>query len=282
VKTNILVTSDTHVGSIYGLMPPDFISSDDREVALNLGQVHLWNCWSHLCKEVGGQKIDAVVHNGDSVDGLQQIQKGSELCLPIPGDQAEAAAMAMRSLLKAAGSPTFYAIQGTEYHDSKGGREAEAFAKALGAVSFGGPGTGKYSRDALDLEIDGVIVNFCHHIGGTGGGFTRASSADREGIYSALAGKDGKMPKSDCVVRSHQHYFVHVEHASKHIVISPCWQLPTRFSRKNSLYKNLPDIGALLITVDPAAKKRGDDPISIRKFLYPLPPVETTKLRRAN
>ena len=282
MKTNILVVSDTHTGSIYGLMPPGFMASDDREVSVNPGQKHLNKCWSHLCGEVEKVNIDAVVHNGDVVDGHQQAQHGTELCLPIHGDQAVAATVLMSQLLTAAGKPAFYAIQGTEYHDAKGGREAEAVAQALGAVSFNGPGTGKFSRDALDLDIDGVIINFCHHIGGTGGGLSRASSADREGVYSALAGKDGKVPKADCVVRSHQHYFVHVEHASKHIVITPCWQLPTRFSRKCSLYKNLPDIGALLITVDPEAKKRGDDPIAIRKFLYPLPPIGTTKLQRVN
>jgi hypothetical protein len=90
------------------------------------------------------------------------------------------------------------------------------------------------------------------------------------------------MPRADCVVRSHLHYFTHVEHAAKHIVITPCWQLQTRFMRKLSLYRCIPDIGAVLITVDPQAKKNGDDPISIRKFLYPLPAIGTTKLQRSN
>jgi hypothetical protein len=181
--------------------------------------------------------------------------------------------------LDAAGNPPFYAIQGTEYHDAKGGREAKAFAKELGAVPFSGLGTGKYSRDALDLDIDGVVVNFNHHIGGAGGVY-RATAADREGVFSAIAGKDGKMPKADAVFRSHLHYFVHVEHASKHITITPAWQLQTRFMRKLSLYKMLPDIGAIICTVDPEAKKRGEDPIAIRKILYSLPEVKTTKLRR--
>jgi hypothetical protein len=261
-------------------MPPGFVGSDDREVLLNPGQKHLWACWEHLCGEVSKLKIDVIVHNGDMVDGHQQAQHGTELCLPIHGDQAEAAEVAMRKLLKAAGSPTLFCISGTEYHDAKGGREAEAVAKALGAQPFNGLGTGKYSRDCLDLEIDGVVVDFCHHIQGAGGMY-RGTPTDREGIFSALAGKDGKAPKADAVFRSHLHYFVHTEHASKHIAIVPCWQLQTRFGRKLSRYKCIPDIGAVLVTVDPEAKKRGDDPISIRKFLYPLPPVGTTKLRRA-
>lgn len=278
-KTNILVVGDTHVGSLYGILPDKFIGSDDREVTLNPGQRHLWNCWDHLCGEVSKIKIDAIVHNGDMVDGHQRAQGGTELSLPIWADQTEAAIILMRKLLSAAGKPAFYQIQGTEYHDEKGGTAAEDVARALGATSYNGLGTGKYSRDCLDLDIDGVVLDFCHHIQGAGGLY-RGTPTDREGVFSALAGKDGKAPKADAVFRSHLHYFVHTEHASKHIAIVPCWQLQTRFMRKLSRYKMIPDIGAILVTVDPEAKKNGEDPISIRKFLYPLPPVGTTKLRR--
>jgi Calcineurin-like phosphoesterase len=280
LKTKILVLGDTHVGSLYALMPPGFVGSDDREVSLNAGQVHLWNCWEHLCAEVAKEKIDAVVHNGDIVDGHQQAQRGTELCLPIWADQAEAAIVAMKPLLKAAGNPTYYQIQGTEYHDDKGGAAAEQVARGLGATKFAGLGTGQYSRDCLDLDIDGVVLDFCHHIQGAGGLY-RGTPTDREGIFSALAGKDGKAPKADGVFRSHLHYFVHTEHASKHICIVPCWQLQTRFMRKLSRYRMIPDIGAIIVTVDPEAKRAGEDPISIRKILYPMPVVGTTKLRRA-
>lgn len=277
-KTNILVVSDTHVGSIYGLMPPGFKASDDREVLLNPGQQYLWECWEDMIRWAKPYSVAAIIHNGDVIDGKQQAQRGTELCLPIPADQAEAAEMAFAPLLKAAGNPSIYLIQGTEYHDAKGAREMEAFGKAIGAVQHRGLGTGRYSRDGLDLEIDGVVLNFAHHISG-GGGFYRATAADREGVLSALAGKEGKLPKADAVFRSHLHYFVRVEHESKHICITPCWQLQTRFMRKLSTYKCLPSIGAVMVTVDPDAKREGLDPIHIAKRLYPLPAVKTTKLR---
>jgi hypothetical protein len=40
----------------------------------------------------------------------------------------------------------------------------------------------------------------------------------------------------------------------------------------------LPDIGAVLIWVDGAAKRRHEDPIRIEKILYDLPKIGTTKL----
>jgi hypothetical protein len=228
---------------------------------------------------VAKMPIDAVVHNGDVIDGHQHRQKATELCLPMVGDQAEAAAKALWNLKKKLNDCPWYFIQGTEYHETEAARELEAVAKDLGGVSYMGLGTGKYSRDCLDLDVDGVVIDFSHHIS-TGGGIYRASPADREGIWSALAGKEGKAPKADAVVRSHIHYYTHVEHASKHIIITPCWQLQTRFMRKLSRYKMIPDIGAVIITVDADAKRDGLDPIHVNKILYPLPDMKPTKLEK--
>ena len=147
MSTRILVLSDTHVGSVFALMPPKFNSSDDREVSLNAGQEHLWSCWEHLISAVSKEKIDVIVHNGDVIDGKQEAQRGTELCLPIHGDQAEAAEAALRPMFKACGNPPSYWVQGTEFHDQKNGRELEAVAKGLGAIPYNGLGTGKYSRD---------------------------------------------------------------------------------------------------------------------------------------
>ena len=39
---NILVIGDVHVGSMYGLLPPDFVSCDGAEKPQNEGQKYLW------------------------------------------------------------------------------------------------------------------------------------------------------------------------------------------------------------------------------------------------
>lgn len=277
----VLVVSDLHCGSIFGMLPPNFLSSADVVVNQNPLQKYTWDCWVDLCKRVGDiPEICAVVVNGDAVDGGQRMQNGSELCLPLIADQASAAYECLR-FLKDHVKPKvpFYFVQGTEYHDAKAGRELETVAERLGAKPYGSlvNGTGKFSREFLDLEIDGVVLNFAHGIG-VAGGFYRATAVDREGIWSALAGKEGKAPKADAVIRSHCHFFVHVEHASKHIAITPCWQLQTRYMRKNSVYRMMPDLGAMIIWLDGDLKKRGEDPIVVRKVMYSLPPIRSTKL----
>jgi hypothetical protein len=274
----VLVVSDPHCGSIFGMLPPDFTTSDDKTVGQNVGQKHLWQCWVDMGQAVAAHPIVAVVVNGDVIDGAQGAQRGTELALPMLADQALAAEMCLRDLRgRLKERAKWYFVQGTEYHDSAAGREVESVARGIGATPYVGPGTGRYSREALDLDVDGVVLNFAHHISASGGLY-RATAPDREGVWSALGGKEGKVPRADVVVRSHVHCFTHVEHPSKHVVVTPCWQLQTRFMRRKSYYRMVPDIGVVLLWIDGAAKKKGEDPVVVQKLLYPLPPLKPVKL----
>jgi hypothetical protein len=260
------------------MLPPDFQTSDDGAKKQNPGQRYLWECWQYLIKRVAGLPVAAVVVNGDCIDGRQEAQRGTELALPMLEDQTAAAEKCLLTLkagIKA--KPKWYFTQGTEYHDAKAGREVEVLARALGATPYSGLGTGRYCREVLDLEIDGVVCNFAHGIS-CSGGLYRATAPDREAVWSALAGKEGKMPKADALVRSHAHYFVHLEHQTKHAAICPAWQLQTRFMRKNSVYRMLPDIGAILLWIDGEAKARREDGVFVEKILFELPKIGTTKL----
>lgn len=260
------------------MLPPGFKSSADIEIKQNPGQAYLWKCWEHFAEEVSKMPIAAVVCNGDAIDGEQRKQRGSELCLPLLADQTRAAAECLKYIKgKLKNNPKWYFVTGTPYHDSEAGREVEVLAGELGATPYEGPGSGHKSRRSLDLDVDGVICNFSHGIS-VSSGFYRSTAPDREGVFSALAGKEGKVPKADIVVRSHAHYFVGVQHENKWIVVSPCWELQTSYMAKNSAYRMLPSIGGIVIKIDPGAKKRREDPIGLKKFIYDLPPFKVTKL----
>jgi hypothetical protein len=280
---SVLILNDLHAGSIFGMMPPDFRTSADAVVGQNPGQKHLWSSWLDLAKRASKGKLDAVVVNGDAIDGPQVKSRGQECTLPDLNDQERAAIETLEIITNTIRGPSgkvpLYFVQGTEYHDGRGAENFENIAHKMGGVHYNGLGTGRFSHEVLDLEFDGVVLNIAHHVGG-GGGITRGNSLDKEMIMSALAGKIGKFPKADCVIRAHMHFFCHVEHASKHGVIVPSWQLQTRFMRHRSVYQMVPDIGSVIIHIDPEAKKRGEDPIRIQKFLYPLPTLEAHKFVR--
>jgi len=262
MAVRILVVSDLHVGSVYGLLPPGYHDSRGNEIRQNIGQKYLWDCWMDLAARLKRLRPDVVVVNGDLVDGRR-----GELCLQSPVDQAEACLQVLQAL-GCRGAKWFF-IQGTEFHDSEVGREVEVVASRIG-TAYTGLGAGVYTREVLDLECGGVVVNFAHGIS-TGAGLYRAVAIDREALWSALAGKVGCLPKADVIVRSHAHYFVHVEHASKHAVVTPCWQLQTRFMRRRSVYRMVPDIGAVVLDVAPGQ-------VRVRKILYPLPSLKPVSL----
>ena len=277
----VAVISDTQVGSIYGTMPKDFMSGDDRRIDLNPGQAYLYRCWVDMCQRLRGIAPDIIVFNGDEIDGQQEArgQKGTELCLPLIADQCRAfRQLADMAISSCPTRPSIYAVAGTSYHVGLANSHIEQLMEHLGAEPYYGPGTGKYSREVLDLEIDGVDINFAHHIS-VSGGLYRATAPDREAVWSALAGKEGKMAKADALVRSHVHHYVHVEHESKHAVITPCWQLQSQFMRRHSVYRMLPSLGIVWLKVDPEAKRAGEDPIIVRKVLYKLPPFVTIKAK---
>lgn len=267
--------SDLHAGSIYGILPQGFDTYTGAHIEQNAAQQYLWRCWLDFCERAKAFKPEAIIVNGDVVDGDQHRNKGAELTLVSPDDQVRAAVQALQKLPTA----KFYLTQGTPYHVGDWNAAEESVACEMYATEYQSVGTGRKCREVLWLDIDGVIIEAAHHIA-VSTGFYRLTALDREGQWSAMSSKDATkgVPKADLLIRSHVHYFGLAEHASKKIVTTPCWQLQTRYMRKNSVTRMLPDIGGLLIEIDPTAKERGEDPCHVRKELYRLPPVAVTKL----
>jgi len=275
-----LVVSDLHGGSIYGMQPPNFLTYQRIPVNSNPGQEYLWECWLDFSKRAKRFDPEFVIVNGDCVDGPQKKNHGSEISLPDPKDQALAAIETLKVLKRSVSRHAkWYFTQGTPYHVGHFGDAEEGIAEALGGQTYPSVGTGWRCREILWLNVGGVVIEAAHHIS-TSTGFYRLTSLDREMQWSAITAKDTSkgVPKVDLVVRSHVHSFSAGEHASKQGVTTPCWQLQTRFMRKNSTTRMLPDIGGIFLDIDPSAKRHGEPPIQIIKELYNLPPVEVASL----
>lgn len=274
-----VIVSDLQCGSIYGILPPAFETSEGIIKPQNAGQDYLWRCWDDATYRAGQFDPDFIVFNGDAVDGKQQAQKGTELSLQLMVDQKRAACTCLKLLKTRCPRAKWYFVAGTVYHVQDGAEAEEDIARQLGAERYMGAGPGRLVHEVLDLDVDGVILNFAHHIS-VASGFYRATAADREGQWSAMTAKDPSkgIPKADVVVRSHVHFFIHLEYPSKHIIQTPAWQLQTRFMRRHSAYRMLPDIGTIHLEIDGEAKRKGDDPCHVEKILYSLPPAPTTKL----
>ena len=275
-----LFISDIHCGSIFGLLPPDFTLYDGSYKGLNPGQAYLWDCWAHLCQQAGLFKPDFVVANGDLVDGPQRKNQGAELCLGSPKDQSKAAVECLKLLQQYCPGASWYFTQGTPYHVGEWNDAEETIACELGGQTYHSVGVGGRCREILWLSVEGVIIEAAHHIG-VSQGFYRSTALDREMQWSAMTGKDpGKgVPRADLIVRSHVHYYNQVGHASKLGFTTPCFQLQTRYMRKHSTSRMLPDIGGVFVQIDGSAKLEGKPPVTITPEIYRLPPLEVSTLR---
>ena len=65
MQRKILVLNDLHVGSSYGLLPPNFTDTMGNVHTQNLGQQYLWERFTATMRRLQPQKIDAIVINGD-------------------------------------------------------------------------------------------------------------------------------------------------------------------------------------------------------------------------
>jgi len=271
--------SDLHAGSAYGLLPPNFAKYDGTLQPPNAGQQYLWECWKDFCERAHRFKPDFIVHNGDAVEGPQRKSNGYELCLVPSKDQCDAAVDVLSLLKRKCPKAKWFFTAGTPYHVGEWNEIEEAIAVRMGAEQYPSVGFGKYCREVLWANVEGVQIEVTHHPAGSSTGFYRMTTLDRDGQWSALAAKDATkgIPKSEVLFRSHHHFFGVVEHASKLIVQLPCWKLQDRHSRKGGLHRFHPDIGGVLVEFNGSTKEASDRCV-IRKELYDLPKVEIVTL----
>lgn len=265
-EKRVVVVSDTHNGSFYGLLPPEFITYEGVPKLQNAGQEFLWECWLHFVNCVEEFSPHAVILNGDIIDGPQRKQHGAELSLPDARDQRRAAIATLKVLRSVTRKAKWYATQGTPYHVGHFGDAEEDIAEAMGCTPYPSVGAGNLCREVLRLDVDGVILEAAHHIGFAP--VNRSMPLERE-LRAAWA------EPADLMIRSHVHYHKMVDNRA---VTTPCWQLQTRFGRKSSVHHVKPSIGGTYIRIDPSAKKRGHTPCQVDWELYQTPALPVVKL----
>jgi len=150
----ILILSDLHVGSLWGLWPPSFSTVDARtgdtlKFIQNKTQKGLWKHWEKMLREVPDPEI--IILNGDLIDGLAYRDKGRGLVTPNLTWQAEACLDILKTLPKV---PTYF-TQGTGYHELDDGRPVEEhLAREMGG-EFG---------DDLIIDECGIRMQVGHTI----------------------------------------------------------------------------------------------------------------------
>ena len=193
VKTKskrVLIVSDFHCGHEVGLTPPEWNPS---YAADHMSKYRSY-MWEKFNEEVEALKpIDILVANGDLVDGRGDRQGSLELIILDRQKQAEMAAQIISGL----GAKSLYMTRGTDYHVGPEESWENLVADKLNAERIG---------DVINLDVNGLTMNFRHHIGGSQTPIGRTTPLAREAVWNVLWSVRQGFPLADVIVRSHVHY----------------------------------------------------------------------------
>ena len=252
----IVLLSDLHVGSTIGLWPPDFVSNEGNPIGQNKFQEWLWQCWQDAAKwsaKVIGKDAFEIVLNGDLVEGIHH--RSLQVMTPDVGDQSEAVKQVLEPL--AAKAARLHIVKGTECHTRNDEIRIGNYLKASKCQA-----TGQRAHDTLDLECNGVLYNFAHHISTTARSYLEASAHSITlGNISHTRARSGKqVPQIIC--RGHRHRHGIWDDGNQMSVITGAWQGLTRHG-----YKVVPDAvpQPSIVIFDHRNTERGDQPIVHRR-----------------
>jgi hypothetical protein len=252
----VMLMSDLHVGSTVGLWPKDFVSNEGNPVGQNEFQKWLWECWEDMLvwaqKVIGKDQFDLVI-NGDLVDGIHH--KTLQVMTPDPGDQTDAVRQVLGFLSETCHK--LHIIKGTEAHSRN---DEIRIGRALGATK--NPSTGQNAWDTLDLEVNGTLMNFAHHISATARSYLEASAHSiMLGNMSHSRARAGKaVPKVMC--RAHRHRHGIWDDGNQISVITGAWQGLTRYG-----YRVVPDAvpQPSVVILDMRQVEKGELPLVHRR-----------------
>ena len=201
----IVILSDTHCGSVFGLTPPSYFSSHHKKL-----QSEAWEMYKRDTQK--WKSPDILIANGDLIEGTQSKQGGAELITPDRNVQSEMAVACLQEWK----AKQIFLTYGTRYHV---GEQAEDFeytiANTLNAKIEG----------RLFLEVEGMTFDIRHKVGMSIVPYGRATILLRDLAWDLIREAAGSGPKVDVVIRSHVHYHIWVEQPGKIAFTTPCLQL---------------------------------------------------------
>lgn len=244
-STLTVIVGDTHIGGTTALALPEFTTDEGQTVKASDAQKWIYEKWLDFwqaVRERAGIRGKTrkhrlvVVHMGDAVDGLHHA---TVQALPNLEDQENMACELLRPLAAMADGG-YYQIRGTEAHAGQAAQSEVRIARELGA---------KACEWELDLEIDGVLMNFTHH--GRAGRQDWTSSAANQAAGLCLARAGDAQPIPRLAFRAHAHTLDDSGEKLEYtrLIVCPAWQLKTAFAHKVAAGKRS-DIGGLVVEGD--------------------------------
>lgn len=248
--------SDAHIGCRRGLCPPSVIMDDGDEHQPSAVQRASWKSWIDFWQSMAQfakeRRVKSVnfVFGGDMVD--RNYHKPGATWTRNPKDLKEAASQVIEvsfsQFKKIAPRIKVFAfvLRGTEAHVGRSAHIEEWLAEDIEAEKSP---EGTASWWVLDIESDGVSLNFQHHPEAasfrehTDGNAARTCAAE---IFLSYTRYDQKPPR--LAVRYHTHRFQDSgRNLPVHVLFNWGWQLTTSYGHRRGGGTKILPIGGLWI-----------------------------------
>lgn len=205
----LLVVSDFHCGHESGLTPPAWNVKAGLADHMHEYREILYGSFDRLLNLF--RPFDICTVNGDLIDGRGEKSGGTELIYVDRQKQAEMAA----DIIGHINAPRTYITRGTDYHVGHAESWENLIAKEVNAEKIG---------DIINLDINGTLFNFRHHIGGSQTPVGRSTSLAREIVWNELWASRKGFSKANAIVRSHVHYHMGVIQPGYLAITTPALQ----------------------------------------------------------
>ena len=242
---SLVVFSDIHIGSERAVCSPDPENSSYKP---NEFQKLLYRKWNE-CIDEFHQKPRFKVINGEPFDGGNKKSNGRGQWTTNMAEQLREA----EKLLKLIPSQETIFVQGSGYHVDDGGTSyEEILADKLKARKYSTWFNDSFAEDFVQINLNGVLFNITHHIGFARWAAYRTTALARE--MAALHFMKQELGEVGIMVRSHVHYFVHVEFTHTHGFTNPAWKYPDKYLYRGGQGGTIPDIGCTEVIIEPNGK----------------------------
>ena len=193
----VVIISDLHCGHRAGITPPGWqypeLENDDPErKSFARNQRILWDWFTAEIDRL--QPIDFLLINGDAIDGKGTRSGGTEV---LEADRSKQADIAVR-VIERVGARKIVMTFGTPYHVGQEEDWERIISERVGAEKIG-------SHEWP--EIEGVIFDLKHKIGGSVIPHGRYTAIAREDMWNLFWAERNGQPRADVIIRSHVHYF---------------------------------------------------------------------------
>lgn len=236
--------SDIHVGSKRSICSDDPVNGYKP----NPFQKILFGIWNETIDELH-QKPRFKIVNGEPFDGPNKKQLGRGQWTTSMGDQIREA----EKLIDLIPGDETILVQGTPYHvDSQGTSFEEILADKIKAKKYSTWFDESFAEDFVQIKANGVIFNITHHIGFARWAAYRTTALARE--MAALHFMKDHLGNVGIMVRSHVHYFVHIEFVHTHGFTTPAWKYPDKHLFRGGMGGIIPDVGCVEVIIEPNGK----------------------------